>query len=142
MIFFLFPIYWTFTTVFKTPDEYFAKPPVYFPTEWILSHFQTIIRNRTALSFINSMVITSTATVLALLIGVPAAYSMARFNTGGKNLATWFLSQRFLPPIAIILPLFLMFRTLQLIDTYQGLILLYTVFNLPYVIWLMPRLFP
>src|SRR5438876_2673326 len=62
---------------------------------------------------------------------------MARIRTGGKHLAFWMLSQRFMPPIAVVIPVFLMFRTLGLTDSRIGLILLYTVFALPFTIWMM-----
>ncbi|MDQ3248304.1 MAG: carbohydrate ABC transporter permease, partial [Chloroflexota bacterium] len=68
-------------------------------------------------------------------------YSLARFNTGGQNFAFWILSQRFLPPIAVIFPIFLLFRTVRLIDTYTGLILLYATFNLPFAVWMMRSYF-
>jgi len=66
-----------------------------------------------------------------------AAYSLVRFHTGGENLAVWIISQRMMPPIAIVFPVFLIFVWFGLVDTYTGLILLYTAFNLPYVIWMM-----
>jgi multiple sugar transport system permease protein len=72
-----------------------------------------------------------------MAVGCPAAYSMARFRTGGRHFAFWILSQRMLPPIAVVFPVFLLFRTLGWVDTYQGLTLLYAAFNTPYVIWMM-----
>ena len=65
------------------------------------------------------------------------AYSLARFKTGGENLAIWIISQRMMPPIAIVFPIFLLYVYLGWVDTFHGLILLYTAFNLPYVIWMM-----
>ena len=72
-----------------------------------------------------------------MLLGTLCAYSLARFRTGGDNLAVWIISQRMIPPIAIVFPLFLLYVWLGWVDTYHGLILLYTAFNLPYVIWMM-----
>src|SRR3954447_22661467 len=65
------------------------------------------------------------------------AYSLARFNTGGSHLSFWVLSQRFLPPVAVILPVFLIYRTVHLIDTRIGMILAYTVLTLPVSVWMM-----
>ena len=65
------------------------------------------------------------------------AYAIVRFKTGGDNLAIWILSQRMLPPIAVVFPIFLVYAIFGLADTYPGLILLYTAFALPYVIWMM-----
>ena len=72
-----------------------------------------------------------------------AAYSIARFRTGGKHLAFWILSQRIMPPIAVIIPVFLLYSELRdgssinLLDSHIGLILLYTVFTLPFTVWMM-----
>ena len=77
------------------------------------------------------------STVIAMLLGTIAAYSLARFKTGGEHLAIWIISQRMIPPIAIVFPIFLLYVWLGWVDTYLGLILLYTAFNLPYVIWMM-----
>jgi multiple sugar transport system permease protein len=65
------------------------------------------------------------------------AYSLARFNTGGQHLAFWVLSQRFLPPVAVILPIFLLFRGWKLYDTHIGMILAYTFMTLPLTVWMM-----
>jgi multiple sugar transport system permease protein len=79
-----------------------------------------------------------------VLVGTAAAYSMARFHTGGKHLAFWFLSQRLLPPVAVVIPVFLLYSQysnewirFRLMDTRIGLILLYTVFALPWTVWMM-----
>ena len=85
----------------------------------------------------NSFVIASTSTLIAMVIGTMCAYSIVRFRTGGENLAIWILSQRLLPPIAVVFPIFLIYAQLGLTDTYAGLILIYIAFALPYVIWVM-----
>jgi multiple sugar transport system permease protein len=137
LIFFLFPIFWVATMAVKTPEEYFHTPPIWFPRGLDLSHFAQLVTNKSIVSLGHSLIITTSSTLLALLLGCPAAYSLARFNTGGHNFAFWILSQRFLPPVAVVFPIFLLFRTLQWVDTYHGLILLYTTFNLPFVVWMM-----
>ncbi len=85
----------------------------------------------------NSLVVAGASTVFAMLLGTIAAYSLARYRTGGDNLAIWIISQRMIPPIAIAFPIFLLYAILGLVDTRLGLIALYTAFNLPYVIWMM-----
>ena len=137
LLFFLFPIFWVTTIAFKAPDEYFHNPPVWLPRSLDLSHFKQLMVNRSIVSLGNSLAIATGSTLLALLIGCPAAYSLARFDTGGHNFAFWILSQRFLPPVAVVFPVFLLFRLIQWVDTYQGLIVLYTTFNLPFVVWMM-----
>jgi multiple sugar transport system permease protein len=137
LVFFLFPIFWVTMMAIKSPEEYFHRPPVWLPSRFDLSHFEQLVRNRSINSLIHSLVIAGGGTLLGLLIGCPAAYSLARFNTGGHNFAFWVLSQRFLPPVAIVFPIFLMFRALQWVDTYHGLVILYATFNLPFVVWMM-----
>jgi multiple sugar transport system permease protein len=137
LVFFLFPLFWLATLAFKTPDEYFASPAVWLPATPSFNHLETLLRTKGIDSFKNSMIIATGATLLAMALGTPAAYSMARFRTGGDNFAMWILSQRMLPPVIIILPIFILFRTLKFVDTYHGMILLYAAFNLPYVIWMM-----
>lgn len=137
LAFFLFPLFWLATLAFKTPDEYFASPPVWLPSEPTLIHLQTLLNSKGISSLANSLIIAGGATLLAITLGIPAAYSMARFNTGGQNLAMWILSQRMLPPVVIVLPIFIMFRSLRWVDTLHGMIILYAAFNLPYVIWMM-----
>lgn len=137
LAFFLFPLFWLGTLAFKTPDEYFSSPPVWLPSEPTLIHLQTLLNSKGISSLANSLIIAGGATLLAITLGIPAAYSMARFNTGGQNLAMWILSQRMLPPVVIVLPIFIMFRSLRWVDTHHGMIILYAAFNLPYVIWMM-----
>jgi multiple sugar transport system permease protein len=137
LIFFLFPFFWVATIAFKSPEEYFRNPPVWWPSQFDVSHFKQLFINRSIISLINSLFVATASTVLALIVGCPAAYSLARFNTGGHNFAFWILSQRFLPPVAVVFPIFLLFRLIQWVDTYQGLIILYATFNLPFVVWMM-----
>jgi len=143
VLFFLFPIFWIAVTAIKQPGQYYNYPPIWFPKRPTFVHFKAVrttgIGGYTALK--NSFIITSCSTVAVMLLGTLAAYAMARFNTGGRNLAFWVLSQRMLPPIAIVFPLFLMMRIIHWIDTYQVMILFYTTFNLPFVIWMLRSYF-
>jgi multiple sugar transport system permease protein len=142
-LFFIFPIFWITVTAIKQPGEYYKYPPIWWPKAPTLVHFVSVqttgVGGYTALK--NSFIITISSTVCVMLLGTMAAYSMARFKTGGRNLSFWILSQRMLPPIAIIFPLFLMMRSIRWIDTYQVMILIYTVFNLPFVIWMLRSYF-
>jgi multiple sugar transport system permease protein len=143
ILFFFFPIYWIAVTAIKQPGEYYKYPPIWWPKRPTLIHFIAVqttgVGGYTALK--NSFIITSLSTIAVMLLGMLAAYSMARFKTGGRNLAFWILSQRMLPPIAIIFLLFLMMRTIRWIDTYRVMILFYTTFNLPFVIWMLRSYF-
>lgn len=137
LVIFLFPVYWLFMTSVKSANEIFARPPVWFPAEASLGVFGVLFKDGDVWAIYNSLIIATTSTVVAMLFGTAAAYSLARFRTGGQNLAIWIISQRMIPPIVIVFPVFLLFVWLGWVDSYVGLILLYIAFNLPYVIWMM-----
>jgi len=134
---FLFPIYWLFMISFKTPEEIFHSPPVWWPHSIQFANYGVLFKDADVVAVWNSLVIASSSTLLAMFIGTIAAYSLVRFRTGGEHLAIWIISQRMMPPIAIVFPIFLLYVWLGGVDTHWGLILLYTAFNLPYVIWMM-----
>jgi multiple sugar transport system permease protein len=136
-IIFLFPIYWLFMISFKTPAEIFAYPPVWWPASFQFANYAVLFKDGDVIVVGNSLIIAGVSTLLSMVLGTMAAYSLVRFHTGGENLAVWIISQRMMPPIAIVFPVFLIFVWFGLVDTYTGLILLYTAFNLPYVIWMM-----
>ncbi len=86
----------------------------------------------------NSLIIAGTSTVLSVVLGLLAAYSFSRFHIPGKDdLLFFILSTRMLPPVVVTIPIFLMYRRLGLSDTHLGLIILYTVFNLSFSVWLL-----
>ncbi len=134
---FAFPVYWLALISVKTPDDIYSFPPVWWPTEFQFSSYVTLFRDGDAWSVYNSLITASVSTVLAMIIGTTAAYSIVRFRTGGDHLAIWIISQRMIPPICVAFPIFLLFVAWQWVDTYIGLILLYTAFNVPYVTWMM-----
>ena len=137
VIVFVFPVYWLFIISFKTPDEIFAYPPVWYPESIQFANYRVLFKDGDAVTVGNSLILASVSTFFAMILGTMAAYSLARFKTGGENLAVWIISQRMMPPVAIVFPLFLLYVWLGWVDTYFGLILLYTAFSLPYVIWMM-----
>ncbi len=135
--FFLFPIYWLVMISFKTADEIYAFPPVWWPASLQFDNYLVLFKDGDAMAVWNSLVIASASTLLAMVVGTLCAYSLARYKTGGDHLSNWVLSQRMVPPIAVVFPVFLLYAMLGWVDTYVGMILLYTAFNLPYVIWMM-----
>lgn len=138
VLFVIVPLYWVFVTSIKPSDDYLAVPPVWFPENPTIVHYTAaLFAYRGLQGLINSIVISVSATVLSCLVGTMMAYSLARFATGGQHLSFWVLSQRFLPPVAIVLPIFLNYRLLGLNDTHLGMILAYTVFTLPVSVWMM-----
>jgi multiple sugar transport system permease protein len=147
LIFCLFPILWVIGTSIKLPGEYMRNPPVWIPQNPTLNHFTMVMAQKGSLALKNSVIIAGGATILTMLVGSLAAYSLARLNTGGRHFAFWLLSQRMMPPVVLIVPFFLVLRELgQLnpalgLDSHAALIALYTVFNLPFVIWMMRSYF-
>jgi len=136
-VLFLFPIYWLFMISFKTAEEIFAFPPKWWPSHFGLDSYAVLFKDGDAATVANSLVIAGASTLIAMFLGTLAAYSLARYRTGGEHLANWIISQRMVPPIAVVFPIFLLYVFFGWVDTHFGLILLYTAFNLPYVIWMM-----
>ena len=138
LLFLLVPLYWMVITSIKPVSDYLAVPPVVFPSEPTIVHYTAALYSyRGMQGLINSLIIASATTVVSVAVGTLMAYSLARFNTGGQHLAFWVLSQRFLPGIAVVLPVFLLYRNYGLNDTHIGMILIYTVFSLPFSVWTM-----
>ena len=138
LAFLLLPLYWVAVTSIKPVEDYQTIPPVWFPDSPTSIHYTAALEDlRGWLGLKNSAIIAAVTTLVSVLVGTGAAYSMARFRTGGKHLAFWVLSQRMMPPIAVVIPIFLLYRDFELIDSRLGLILLYTVFTLPFSIWMM-----
>ena len=144
-LFFLFPVYWLVVTALKTQAEMFARPPIWWPAEFTFVHLRAILfESSLGRMAWNSVVVSVGSTVLALVAGTMGAYSLSRFRLPWRmnhHLSFWILSTRMFPPIVSIVPLFLIFRGLNLIDTRFALILAYGVFNLPFVVWMMKGFF-
>ena len=136
-IFILVPIYWMVSTSIKTGNQTFAMPPV-FVFQPTFEHYREIFTEGVVSKGLrNSLIVASLSTLLALLVGTPAAYAMARFDFRGKaSLWFWIISNRFISPIVVALPFFLLARDLALLDSHLVLILTYLTFNIPLVIWL------
>ena len=136
-LFFVFPIYWLFMISLKTAEEIYSFPPKWFPSQLQFGNYAVLFKDGDATTVGNSLIVAGVSTAIAMFLGTICAYSLARFKTGGEHLANWIISQRMVPPIAVVFPIFLLYVWLGLVDSYVGLTLLYTAFNLPYVIWMM-----
>ena len=137
-IFTLFPIVWVGLMAFKTPVDIISVPPKFFFTP-TLDNFREVLSQGDFLNYYrNTFIIAAGAVALTLVVGTPAAYVLARYDFRFKeDLAFTFLSFRFAPELAVIIPLFVIFQQLQLYDSYLGLILIYQAITLPLLIWLM-----
>jgi ABC-type glycerol-3-phosphate transport system permease component len=139
---FLFPLLWIAGLSLKTRLQVFANPPlfIWMPT---LENYAAVLRGADFLqAFVNSLFVASGAVLLSLCIGVPAAYAMARFPFRGRT--TLFFSlliMRMLPPIAVLVPMYVLFSKLGLTTTRVSVVLAYTTFSLPLVVWIMRGFF-
>jgi ABC-type glycerol-3-phosphate transport system permease component len=138
----LFPVYWIVLTAFRPRGEIFSHPVRLLPTSLTLDNLRYVWlgseTTQPVLPFLGtSLIVAGVSTALAVALGVACAYAMERHKTGGRAFALWILSQRFMPAIALIVPLFILFRKFALFDTYLGLILLFTTIHLPMAVWLM-----
>lgn len=162
-LFFMFPLYWIFISSFKTRADVVSTTPTYIPYAQFqptLSNYRDIFfsnagntgegstvtasadvsefRNR----LFNSIVITGASTIAAVVIGTLTAYAVSRFTIPLEDDFMFFvLSTRMLPPIVVLIPIFVLFNNLGFRDSYTGLIILYTAFNLPFVVWIMKGFF-
>ncbi|RKY05713.1 carbohydrate ABC transporter permease [Candidatus Poribacteria bacterium] len=138
---YLFPVYWMVSTATKTRLDALSIPPkwIYKPT---LEHFKAIFSRGSGSSFahqlLNSFIVSFASTGLVTIFGSLAGYAFSRFPLKAKDdLLFFILSTRMLPPIVVIIPLAVMYRSLGLFDTRLGLIIAYTVFNLSFAVWMM-----
>jgi multiple sugar transport system permease protein len=135
-LFFMFPFYWIVATSLKTQVDAFAIPP-----KWLFSvTWQNYVKVLTGTDFLvqarNSLIASGLNVLVTLALALPAAYSMSRFKTGGKDLLFWFLSIRMIPPIVGAIPLFVLAAQLRLIDSFVILPILYIILNMPFAIWM------
>jgi multiple sugar transport system permease protein len=141
LLVFLFPVYWIISGSFKTLGEFYQRPPSIFPKTLMLDNFKNALSVRGTKGLIDSAIISVTVTVIAMLISVPASYSIARYSPGGQHISFFILSILFLPPVIGVIPLFFIFKTLKLLDTYFVFFLSYMFFTLPFSIWIMKGFF-
>jgi multiple sugar transport system permease protein len=141
MAFALTPIYWLITISLKTEIDQFASPPLWFHFTPTLRHYEGIFTHDAfGRYFLNSLIVSTCSTLMALALGLPAAYGLARFRwprDWANGISFWVLSNRMLPPIVTIIPMFLMLRELRLLNSLAGLILVDVALNLPFVVWMM-----
>lgn len=141
----IFPLYWLTISAFKLEQDYRAYPPVFFPSQLTLDSFiEVFTKNQLMNNLINSATISVVTTVITLLIGSMAAYAVQRGPLGKKArnfFGLWFMVQKMYPAIATAIPVYLVMRSLKLIDTLLAMIIMNTSFNLPLVIWLMMGFF-
>jgi multiple sugar transport system permease protein len=145
------PLYWIVTTSFKPSEQWFAWPAVWIPDPWTIGNYldvwagrqevatsQYIISaQRPWIAFGNSLMISFSATTLAVLYGAVIAYGVSRYKVLSEVRMFQLLMLRMIPPIVIVAPLSLYYSTLGLLDTAFGLIMIYFLTSLPYAVWML-----
>jgi len=133
-----FPIFWMALTSFKTETEAIATPPSLFFVPTLENFTEVFARSNYARFVWNSIAVSFGSTLLALAFAIPAAYAMAFFPTKRTpSTLLWMLSTKMMPPVGVLIPMYLLFKNLGLLDTVTGLLIIYTLINLPIVIWML-----
>jgi multiple sugar transport system permease protein len=141
----LFPVYWIAANSFKLDIDIFAVPPEWFPFNPTLKHYDAAFVQRPFLQYaFNSFVIAVASTLVSLVFGTLAGYALARFRYPGQwryQISFWILSTRMMPPIVTIIPLYIAFNYLDMLNTKPAVAIAYTAFNLPFATWMMKSYF-
>ncbi len=138
-----FPVIWGVLTSFKTERDVLAYPPVWIFTP-TLDNYRAVLSGADSIlpNLWSSIVVSSTATLLTMLLAVPAAYAIARLKYPGKQTSGFYvLVTQMLPPVGLVIPYYLVLQRVGGLDTYSGLILIFLTFSLPFAIWLMVSYF-
>jgi multiple sugar transport system permease protein len=139
MVFLAFPVVYLLITALKPQSELLDPDPSFLPKEFEWSNFtEAIDQTRFWTTARNSAVVATVTMLVTIVLAMPAAYALARFRTKLRGLATgWILLSQVFPFILIIIPLFMVLRDLELIDTLVGLVAVYTVWSLPFALWML-----
>lgn len=134
-----FPILWMVLASFKTELEAFAIPPSFLFFHWTMENYATVQERSDYLHHaLNSIIIAGGSTLIALLIAIPAAWSMAFSPTKRtKDILLWMLSTKMMPPVGVLVPIYLIFKAFGLLDSRIGLVFILCLGNLPIVIWML-----
>ena len=138
MVFTLFPFYWAIVASL-TPEAALFRDPSLWPTQIIFDHYRALFDERDFITPIrNSLIVAGTTTIFCLTVGTLAAYALARLEFRGKAaIMAFILAVTMFPQISIVSPLYLLLRSLRLIDTYPGLIMPYMTFAMPLTVWVL-----
>ena len=134
-----FPILWMVLASFKTELEAFAVPPSFLFFHWTTENYATVQERSDYLHHaLNSIIIAGGSTLIAMLIAIPAAWSMAFSPTRRtKDILLWMLSTKMMPPVGVLVPIYLIYRNFGLLDTRIGLVFILCLGNLPIVVWML-----
>lgn len=144
----LFPVYWMISTAFKPMDQWLKFPPVWLTMEPTLDNFRSVLgllkgtilnpaQAAAVPAILKGLLVSTIATFISIGAGSMAAFAISRYRIGGNFLPLFILSARMFPPIAVMIPLLVMFSYVGAIDSYWGLIVAYAGFTLPFSVWMM-----
>lgn len=134
-----FPILWMLLTSFKTEIDAFSTPPSFLFFDWTLENYAAVQARSNYLAFAwNSVVVAVGSTLLAMVVAIPAAWSMAFSPTKRtRGILLWMLSTKMLPPVGVLVPIYLIYRDTGLLDTQLGLVIVLCLSNLPIMVWML-----
>jgi sorbitol/mannitol transport system permease protein len=134
-----FPILWTVLTSFKTELEAFSTPPKFLFFDWTTENYAVVDERSDYFRFaMNSVILALGSTLIALLFAIPAAWAMAFAPAKRtKDLLLWMLSTKMMPPVGALIPIYLIFRDTDLLDSRAGLVAVLFLLNLPIVVWML-----
>lgn len=142
VVVFLFPLLWIAGLSLKTRLQTFADPPLYIWWPTFENYIDVLGRSDFLMAFVNTLLVSGSAVGLSLCIGVPAAYAFARFPFRGRSFLFFaLLVMRMLPPIAVLVPMYVLFNIVGLTTTRLSVVLAYSTFSLPLVVWIMRGFF-
>jgi len=139
LVYLLFPLLWMISTSFKTTPEIYSGIPSFIPRIFTGEHYLTVLQeDRLLKSILNSLYVGCITSVIVVLISLPAAYALTRYKTSiNKAVMGWILTSQIFPAILIMIPLYLILRSLHLTDSLAGLVLVYVVWDIPFVLWML-----
>lgn len=141
-VIFLFPLVWVLGLSFKTRLQTFADPPLFLWWPTLENYIDVFGRSDFLMAFVNTLLVSGSAVGLSLCVGVPAAYAFARFPFRGRSFLFFaLLVMRMLPPIAVLVPMYVLFSKIGLTTTRLSVVLAYATFALPLVVWIMRGFF-
>ena len=140
LVAFMFPIVWLFLTSIKPPQDTFAYPPVFIFPPTLQSYKQVFGESDFPRYLLNSVIVGTLATVVALTVGLPAGYALARMRMRGRGaLRAAALVPQMLPPIVVVIPIYMIFRSVGLLDNVFSLSFTYLALTVPISVWILSR---
>ncbi len=135
----LLPFLWTISTSLKTEVDIYSLTPSFIPRPFTLENYKAVIHNKTMMEYFrNTVIVAAISTVISLTVGVFAAYGFSRYKFPGKtSLLYSILFTRLLPRVCLLVPFYVTLSHLHMINTYQGLVLVYLIVGMPVTVWLL-----